>query len=108
MAEAAAPIAAASAALRRTTTGVPASSAVVSRVRSSAVSSAASRPSSYMALTGCPSLLTLQGGDHVIEVVRLDQHVAGLGALAGADDATALQDVHQAPGLREADAQLAL
>ena len=57
---------------------------------------------------GCALMLSLQGGDDLVEVVGLDEHVAGLGALARPDDAAALEDVHQAAGLGEADPQLAL
>ena len=43
-----------------------------------------------------------------VDLVGLDQHVAGLRALARADDSPALEDVHQPAGLGEADPELAL
>src|SRR6202044_3232765 len=42
------------------------------------------------------------------QVVGLDQHISGLGALAGTDDAAAFQQVHEPARLGEADPQLAL
>ena len=42
------------------------------------------------------------------QVVGLDQHVAGLGALGRADHPAGLEQVHQAAGLGEPDPQLAL
>src|SRR5687768_1354799 len=54
------------------------------------------------------SLLSLQCRDDLVEVVGLDQDVACLASLAGADHAAALEDVHQTTRLREADPQLAL
>src|SRR4051812_9051361 len=54
------------------------------------------------------SLLSLQRGDDTVEVIGLDQDVACLRPLAGADDAAALEDVHEPPGLGEPHPQLAL
>ncbi len=53
-------------------------------------------------------LLALHGSQHGGEVVRLDQHVAGLGAFGGAHHSPGLEQVHQAAGLGEPDAELAL
>src|SRR3954453_17960590 len=44
----------------------------------------------------------------LFELVGLDQHLAGLGSLGGAHDATGLHEIHQPARLGEADPQLAL
>src|SRR5690606_6439997 len=53
-------------------------------------------------------LLPADAGDRGAELVGVDEHVAGLGSLGGADDLAGLEQVHQPARLREADAQLAL
>src|SRR5690606_13488361 len=53
-------------------------------------------------------VLAADAGDRGAELVGVDQHVARLGPLGGAHDLAGLEQVHQAPRLREADAQLAL
>src|SRR5882757_3980430 len=53
-------------------------------------------------------LFTAQPGDYVVHLIGRDQHVAGLGALAGPDDAPTLHQVHQPARLGEPDPQLAL
>jgi len=52
--------------------------------------------------------LALDPGQGLLELLGLDEDVAGLGPLRGADDLTGLEQVHEASGLGEADAQLAL
>ena len=49
-----------------------------------------------------------QAREHLLQLVGLDQHVAGLRALRRADDAAALHQVHQPARLGEPDPQLAL
>src|SRR4051795_10121052 len=113
IAEAAAPTRAESPALRRTTTGVPAAVASSgvdgpSTCRSS-VSDVAGLVTGLVTGLTVPLLSTLlHGGDDAVEVVGLDEHVTGLRAFARSDHAAALEDVHQAAGLGEADPELAL
>src|SRR4051812_30784450 len=115
MAEAAAPMTAETAPLRRTSTGSGTATTwssgswpSLSRgwktgARDSALIAAAA-PGSW-----CRSLLSLvQCGDDSVEVVGLDEDVAGLRPFAGADGPAALEDVHQPAGLGEADPELAL
>src|SRR4029453_11971643 len=47
-------------------------------------------------------------GECLFQLVRLDQDVARLGPLGGADDAAGLHQVHETTGLGEADPELAL
>src|SRR2546430_4958882 len=46
--------------------------------------------------------------EHLVQLVRLDQHLARLRPLTRPDDAARLHQVHQPPGLGEPDPQLAL
>src|SRR3954470_3790911 len=55
-----------------------------------------------------PAAAPADGEQRRLELVGLDQHVAGLGPLGRADDAAALHEVHEPTGLGETDPQLAL
>src|SRR5439155_26576282 len=54
------------------------------------------------------SPVAAQTGQHLVQFIRLDQHVTRLGPLTGSDDPAGLHQVHQPAGLGEADPQLAL
>src|SRR3954468_11861389 len=114
IAEAAAPMTAETAPLRRTSTGsgarrtlsstsVPSSCGSRTGTACSALIAAAARSSWW-----CSLLSLLQRGDDPVEVVGLNEYVAGLRPFARADDPAALEDVHQPAGLGEADPELAL
>ena len=53
-------------------------------------------------------VLALEQRERLRQVVGLDEHVARLRPLGRADDGARFEQVHEAPGLRESDAQLAL
>src|SRR4051794_13654214 len=115
IADAAAPMTAETALLRRTSTGSGAATTLSSSswpssscawrtgASQSALIAAAARSSWW-----CSLLSLLQRGDDPVEVVGLDEYVAGLRPFARADDPAALEDVHQPAGLGEADPELAL
>lgn len=53
-------------------------------------------------------LVNAQGGQGLLQLVGLDQNVAGLRPLGRPDDTTRLHEVHEPAGLGEADPELAL
>src|SRR5215210_9001140 len=73
-------------------------------------------PGSEVSISSATTARTLSGSGRVapkgdqdgVQLVGLDQDVAGLGPLAGANDAPALHQVHQPPGLGETHPELAL
>ena len=58
--------------------------------------------------TAARDVLAAQPREHAGQLLGGDQHVARLRALRRADDLARLQQIHQASGLGEADAELAL